>query len=174
MTELWSARYVALYLYCPRLFHRLVGGHEPDQALLERISPTCADLPPSAPALGARLWLTHPELGFADDVQLAESHGPQAVPLLLRRGAPCPAAAGLRPRNPHPSDAFLLALHALLLQRAGYDAPYGLVHYLDEDLTLRLPLDRLLRAQALELFDKARACAAGPQPEHACHACQNL
>lgn len=175
---LWSGRDVALFIYCPRLFHRVVmGGYRPPPALLDRIG--WMPVRPSLDGLMSigEVRLTHQGLGLIDSIELAELTASRAVPLLLRSGPPryAPLATG-RPREaePHPHDAFLLALHALVLEEVGYEASHGLIYYAAEDCTLRLPLDGLLRIQSLELLERARACAAGPYPDHQCDGCADL
>lgn len=42
-----------------------------------------------------------------------------------------------------------------------------------ERLTITLFVDGLIRAQSLELLEKARACADGPRPEHTCEDCKD-
>jgi hypothetical protein len=176
MIDIWSGRNAALYVYCPRVFHRvMVDGIALDPSLRQRIGLLPVD--PAVMPVAERLTLTSRRLGITDTIELAEMTDHTTVPRLLRSNAArqSPATGG-RVRRPevHAHDAFLLSLHAILLDEVSYTIAQGRIYYAADNLTITLPLDGLIRVQSLELLEKARACAAGLRPEHACDGCQDL
>jgi hypothetical protein len=153
----------------------MVDGIALDPSLRKRIG--LLPVEPTIMPIAERLTLTSRCLGVTDTVELAEMTDHTTVPRLLRSNAARQLLdTGGRVRRPdvHAHDAFLLSLHAILLDEASYTTTQGRIYYAGDDSTIALPLDGLIRVQSLELLEKARACAAGPRPEHACEACQDL
>ncbi len=192
--DLWPARNVAEYAYCPRLFylmqvegvflpssdtekgtavHRNVGRPSARRAEPE------ASLPgdPERPSVVRSMALSSQRLRLTAILDLAEISGKTAVPVEYRKGrsrrsvmAPPPEEAGeaeelpLSSAEAWPTDRVQVALQALLLEEAGYAVTEAVIYYAAEKLRLRIEVDDALQAEALGVLEAAKACAAGARP----------
>ena len=191
---LWPARNVAEYAYCPRLFYymEVEGIHlqsddtEEGQRIHKRVdSPsatrgrrskateaTAADEPISVRSL----TLTDQSLGLTATLDLAEITGTVAVPIEYRKGRPryldsngCNSdgseqAESVGSMEPWPTDRIQVGLQAILLERAGYSVPRGVLYYAAVRRRIDVIIDDALRKEALAILDSARHCAAASRP----------
>jgi len=180
--NLWPARNVAEYAYCPRLFYfmEVEGIHAPSsdteegQRIHRRVDEPSAATPESgcdrdgAEARKVRsLTLTSERLGLTATLDLAEIDGSVAVPVEYRKG---------RPRQVYdedgevigyeswPTDRVQIGLQAILLEEAGYEVSSAAIYYAAEKRRLSLVVDDALRVEALETLEAARTCATGSRP----------
>ena len=189
-TSLWPARNVAEYAYCPRLFYfmEVEGIHlqshdtEEGQRIHKRV-----DAPSSArrrksvdedtrdePVSVRSLTLTDPAIGLTATLDLAEIAGTTAVPIEYRKGRPRFVDANAGDGNddyespdemePWPTDRIQIGFQALLLERAGYTVPRGILYYASIRRRIVVVVDDALRREALEMLEAAQRCAAGPRP----------
>jgi CRISP-associated protein Cas1 len=177
--ELWPARNVAEYAYCPRLFYymEVEGIHAPSEDTLEGIrihrrvdSPSAAaadDGDSDRPRAVRSLTLTSKALGLTATLDLAEISGNTAVPVEYRKGRPRRADHSADPDDdvstvePWPTDRVHVGLQAILLEQAG---PEATLYYAAEKRRVVVPLDTALRADALATLEAAKTCAAGSRP----------
>lgn len=191
--ELWPARNVAEYAYCPRLFyymqvegiflpshdteagagvHRRVDRPSAEQNDDNRDSPE-GNRPKSVRSMA----LTSPKLQLTATLDIAEIDGARAVPVEYRKGrpkrttmAPPPDDPGeaeqapLASAEPWPADRVQIGLQALLLEEAGYAVSEAVLYYAEQKAKLRIPVDEKLKGEALSTLEAAKACAAGPRP----------
>lgn len=190
----WPARTVAEYAYCPRLFYYMeVEGvflpsvdTEKGQAVHRRVNKPSADLQENRdesegndrPKTVRSLVLTSDKLGLTATLDLAELSANVAVPVEYRKGAPkrTPIAAkrdefeeeddedSLAVPEPWPTDRVQVGLQALLLEDAGYEVKEGVLYYAAEKLRLTIPIDSVLKSEALATLEAAKICAQGPRP----------
>lgn len=182
--SLWPARNVAEYAYCPRLFYymEVEGIHAPSEDTLEGVrvhrrvdSPSAEpaddrDGDADRPRAVRSLTLTSNVLGLTATLDLAEIAGATAVPVEYRKGRPRHAGQSggsdgdASSVEPWPTDRAQVGLQAVLLEEAGYTVPEATLYYAAEKRRLVVPVDDLLRADALATLAAAKACAAGPRP----------
>jgi len=179
--NLWPARNVAEYAYCPRLFYymEVEGIHlsSVDTELGNRIHRR-ADEPSmesvveaasvgDAPKVVRSLTLTSASLGLTATLDLAEIDGQTAVPVEYRKGKPRRTTSENDEEEsvePWPTDRVQVGLQAVLLEEAGYSVPYVVLYYATEKRRLTVPYDEALRRDALATLSDARACAGGLRP----------
>jgi len=188
-SEVWPARNVAEFAYCPRLFYLMevegihVASHDTEagQRIHKRVnSPssrrkkkvTSAD--PSqenpdndSPRVERSLTLTDDALGLMAVLDLAEISGTIAVPIEYRKGRPRrPGFIGdhEQPPEPWPTDRIQLAFQAILLERAGYTVNKGILYYASERCRLEVVLTDELRQEAMATLNAAREAATKPRP----------
>ncbi len=189
--DLWPARNVAEYAYCPRLFYLMqVEGVFLPSADTEQGAAVHrrTDLPsegrpeeatdPNRPVALRSLTLTSEGLGLTATLDLAEVSGATAVPVEYRKGRPCWPHPSDGPDNasppddestlttpqPWPTDRVQVGLQALLLREAGYTVDRAVLYYGAEKLRLEIPVDDVLLGEALATLDAAKTCAQGPRP----------
>ena len=191
--SLWSARNVAEYAYCPRLFYYMqvegifvpssdtekgVAVHrrvDKPSAAQEKVDESKADS--DRPKTVRSLALTSEPLGLAATLDLAEISGSVAVPVEYRKGRPKRVAVGPpaddcgemeQPPVSHPeawpTDRIQVGLQAVLLEDAGYTVRDAVIYYAEEKLRLRISVDDALKAEALLTLEKAKQCAEGSRP----------
>jgi CRISPR-associated protein Cas1 len=184
---LWPARNVAEYAYCPRLFYfmEIEGIHiasadtEQGVAVHKRVDRTsaekCDDDDSDKPHIARSLTLTSKTLGLTATLDLAQINGQTAVPIEYRKGRPrridpvpvddpgeaAPPKAML---EPWPTDRVQVGLQALLLEDAGYTVSEAIIYYASIRLRLRIPVDAVLRDEALRTLQQAQTAAKGPRP----------
>jgi CRISPR-associated protein Cas1 len=187
---LWPARNVAEFAYCPRLFYlmEVEGIHLPNadteqgMAVHRRVDRPSAVQEPSKdesddnrPHAARSLTLTSKKLGLTATLDLAEVNGMTAVPVEYRKGRPRhpywtpPDDPGEGqtpppPAEPWPTDRVQVGLQAILLEEAGYTVPEAILYYASEKLRLRVPVDAVLRGEALHTLRAAQESAAGARP----------
>lgn len=191
--NLWPARNVAEYVYCPRLFYYMqVEGifvpssdTEKGVAVHRRVDKPSAALgnsderedDPERPKIVRSLVLTSESLGLTATLDLVDLSGQVAVPVEYRKGAPKRVAVGLSTKDcsekehsplPHPeawpTDRIQVALQAILLESAGYTVREAVIYYAEEKLRLKIPLDSNLKEEALRILEAAKQCAQGARP----------
>ncbi|HEY9867782.1 MAG TPA: CRISPR-associated endonuclease Cas1 [Candidatus Obscuribacterales bacterium] len=190
---LWPARNVAEYAYCPRLFYFMqVEGifvpssdTEKGHAVHRRVNrpsaamdePECEEVDPDRPKAVRSLVLSSQILKLTATLDLVEVTGSQAVPVEYRKGRPRrlavsasdseneEAAEALTSQpEPWPTDRVQVGLQVLLLEEAGYTVTEAIIYYAQERLRLEIGVDAALKAEALEVLNAAKKCAAGPRP----------
>lgn len=190
--ELWPARGVAEYAYCPRLFYYMTvegiflpsSDTEKGCAVHRRVDRPSAepDEPPNGedeerPKSVRSLALSSERLGLTATLDLCELTGNSAVPVEYRKGrarrisvAPPPDdpdeadEPALAAAEPWPTDRVQVGLQVLLLEEAGYAVNEAVLYYAEEKRRLPLRVDDQLRTDARACLDAARACADGPRP----------
>lgn len=123
------------------------------------------------------LALTSERLGITATLDLAEINGTTAIPVEYRKGRSKrsdhvgePADEMLeQPRlipgpEPWPTDRVQIGLQVILLEEAGYSVPEAYLYYASEKLRLRIPVDDMLKQDALAELDAAKCSAAGERP----------
>jgi CRISPR-associated protein Cas1 len=192
--DLLSARNVAEYAYCPRLFHYMQAegvfipsdDTEKGAAVHRRVDrPSAAsagsgeeEADPERPKTLRSLALTSEALGLTATLDLAEISGRRALPVEYRKGRPRHSASRAprdsregdeveAPRGepePWPTDRVQVGLQALLLEEAGFEVPEGGDLLRRERLRLGVRVDEVLRSEALRTLEEAKRCVAGPRP----------
>lgn len=190
--ELWPARGVAEYAYCPRLFYYMtVEGvflpstdTEKGCAVHRRVDRPSLDPDEEEAGEDAEkpksvrsLALSSEALGLTATLDLCELIGKSAAPIEYRKGrarrvsvAPPPDdpdesdEPALAAAEPWPTDRIQVGLQVLLLEEAGYDVNGAVIYYAEEKRRLPLAVDDTLRQDARDCLDAARNCAAGPRP----------
>ncbi|MCZ7590845.1 MAG: CRISPR-associated endonuclease Cas1 [Kiritimatiellae bacterium] len=191
--DLWPARNVAEYAYCPRLFYymQVEGTFLPssdtekgvaihrrvDKPSAESIKTAASEADPERPAAVRSLALTSESLSLTATLDLAEISGQTAVPVEYRKGRPkrpytnpTPSEgdeaqqAPLASPEAWPTDRIQLGLQAVLLEEAGYTVNEAVIYYAAEKLRLRIPIDDGLKQEALRTLEDAKRCAQGPRP----------
>jgi len=190
--NLWPARNVAEYAYCPRLFYLMeVEGvflpsadTEKGLAVHRRVDRPSAE--PSdddgeedaaKPKSVRKLTLTSKTLGLTATLDIAEISGKVAVPVEYRKGrpkrvsmAPPPDDPGeteqpqLTLAEPWPTDRVQVGFQVVLLKEAGYEVPKAVLYYAAEKLRLDLDVNEELEKEALSVLEAARQCAGGERP----------
>lgn len=190
-TTLWPARNVAEFAYCPRLFYymEVEGVHlqsddtQEGQRIHKRVDAPSnrrrrqVDDNQSDEQVSVRsLTLTDQSLGLTATLDLAEIAGNVAVPIEYRRGRPrliqtnghddddSAAEESGSGAEPWPTDRIQVGLQAILLERAGYTVPRGVLYYAAVRQRLDVIIDDALRKEALDTLAAARACATGTRP----------
>lgn len=191
--NLWPARNVAEYAYCPRLFYYMqVEGifvpssdTEKGLAVHRRVDKPSSvsentDLSeddPERPKVVRSLVLTNESLGLTAKLDLAEISGQVAVPVEYRKGRSKRVAkelladdCGEMTQTPlshseawH-TDRIQVGLQAILLESAGYVVPEAVIYYSEEKLRLRIKVDEALKTEALRTLEDAKKCSEGPRP----------
>jgi len=190
--NLWPARNVAEYAYCPRLFYymEVEGIAVPSSdtvkglAIHRRVdkpsaSPKNTDTDendPTRPKVVRSLALTSKALGLTAILDLAEILGQTAVPVEYRKGRPrrVPVQSSTdedddveqssRHLEAWPIDRVQVGLQAILLEDAGYKVNQAVIYYSEEKLRLNIPVDDALKTEALRILEDAKQCAKGPRP----------
>lgn len=180
--NLWPARNVAEYAYCPRLFYfmEVEGIHLPsadteqgnrihrraDEPSDESVIATASD--GDAPRAVRSLTLTSAKLGLTATLDLAEIDGHVAVPVEYRKGKPRRVAADEEEVcdhvEPWPTDRIQVGLQSILLEDAGYSVPHAVLYYAAEKRRVLVSVDDSLRAESLATLESARSCSRGPRP----------
>ncbi|NDY42910.1 CRISPR-associated endonuclease Cas1 [Dissulfurirhabdus thermomarina] len=191
--RLFSARNVAEYAYCPRLFYYMQvegvflpsGDTEKGVAVHRRVDKPsvvreesdASGVAPERPKAVRSLALTSQSLGFTATLDLAEVSGMIAVPVEYRKGRPrrigmaLPSSEAGETDHPSPelkeawpADRVQVGLQAILLEEAGYTVPEAVIFYAEGKLRIKIPVDADLKAEALETLEAAKACAKGSRP----------
>lgn len=191
--DLWPARNVAEYAYCPRLFYymQVEGTFLPssdtekgvaihrrvDKPSAASIKTAASEADPERPAAVRSLALTSESLSLTATLDLAEISGQTAVPIEYRKGrpkrpytSPTPSEDDEAQQTPlaspeaWPTDRIQLGLQAVLLEEAGYTVDEAVIYYAAEKLRLRIPIDDGLKQEALRTLEDAKRCAQGPRP----------
>jgi CRISPR-associated protein Cas1 len=191
--NLWPARNVAEYAYCPRLFYFMeVEGvflpsadTEKGLAVHRRVDRPSAE--PSdddgeegdaaKPKSVRQLTLTSKPLGLTATLDIAEITGKVAIPVEYRKGRPKRMALAPPPDDPGeaeepplsrpeawPVDRAQVGMQAILLKEAGYEVPKAVLYYAAEKLRMEIVVDQTLEAEALAVLEAAKQCAAGQRP----------
>lgn len=191
--EFLSARNVAEYAYCPRLFYlmQVEGIFVPSSdtvkgasihrrvdkpsAWREEENGSSAD--PDQPKVIRRLTLASNSLGLTSTLDLAEISGRNAVPIEYRKGRPCRDDRGSiydaldgasedkkLQKAAWPTDRVQIGLQSILLEEAGYTVREAIIYYSEEKLRIKLVVDDALKQEALRTLEHAKQCAAGPRP----------
>jgi len=63
-----------------------------------------------------------------------------------------------------PTDRVQVGLQAILLEEAGYTVTEAVIYYAGEKLRLKITVDATLKAEALAIFEAAKASAQGARP----------
>lgn len=189
--DLWPARNVAEYAYCPRLFYFMqVEGiflpsadTEKGQAVHRRVDKPSAtddsdDAPSDKPKALRSLVLTSKTHSLTATLDLAEINGQTAVPIEYRKGRPQRTTLVPPPDQPEdaddpplstpqpwPTDRVQVGLQAILLEEAGYAVSEAILYYAAEKLRLRIVVDEALKAEALSVLEAAKSCAIGSRPQ---------
>lgn len=184
----WSARHVAEYAYCPRLFYYMeVEGvflpsadTELGKETHRRVDRPSAepDDDPERPQSVRSLALTSETLGVAATLDLAEIVGDTAIPVEYRKGRPRRVLPDVRDEDPDeldeprfsliepwPTDRVQVGLQALLLKEAGYHVPKAVLYYAEERRRIEVPVDATLEDEALATLEAAKNAAQGPRPD---------
>jgi len=181
--ELWPARNVGEYAYCPRLFYymEVEGIHlqsedtEEGQRIHRRVDEPSAEPPgpdsdacDDEPRKVRSLTLTSAKLGLTATLDLAEINRKVAVPVEFRKGRPRRVTLDDQDApplyEPWPTDRVQLGLQVVLLEEAGYEVPEAVLYYAAEKRRLVLTVDDELKRNALDTLQAARTCATGPRP----------
>jgi CRISPR-associated endonuclease Cas1 len=122
------------------------------------------------------LTLTDASIGLTATLDLAEITGVIAVPIEYRKGRPRFVDTNghngdeddqselSRSMEPWPTDRIQVGFQALLLERAGYTVPRGVLYYAAVRRRIDVIVDDALRREALETLEAAQRCAAGSRP----------
>lgn len=191
--SLWPARNVAEYAYCPRLFYYMqVEGvflpssdTEKGVAIHRRVDKPSAAVDddgeshedPERPKVVRSLVLTSKALALTATLDLTEISGQVAVPVEYRKGRPKRISMVSPPDDPGeadepvlsqseawPTDRVQVGLQAILLEEAGYTVSEAVIYYAEDKLRLRIPVDGVLKAEALATLENAKECAKGSRP----------
>ncbi len=191
--NLWPARNVAEYTYCPRLFYYMqVEGTfipsidtEKGVAIHRRVDKPSAsqkksdisEVDPERPKVVRSLVLTSESLGLTATLDLAEISGQIAVPVEYRKGRPKRVTMAPPPDNPEeaddpvisfpeawPTDRVQIGLQTVLLETAGYTVNEAVIYYAEEKLRLKIVVDDALKAEAMKTLENAKKCAEGSRP----------
>lgn len=190
---LWSARSVAEYAYCPRLFYFLqVEGvfipssdtekgmtvhRRVDRPSLNNEKEEDRGNEPYRPKVIRSLALTSEPLGITATLDLAEVSGHVAIPVEYRKGSPkykpvSPTMENeedieqipLQQAEAWPTDRVQIGLQAILLEEAGYKVNEAIIYYTEDKLRLLIPIDDAIKAEALQTLENAKQCAKGARP----------
>lgn len=136
-----------------------------------------AERDPERPRSIRSLSLASERLGITGKLDLAEVAGTTATPVEYRKGRPkrtgpsAPQGDELMEEllplgtvEAWPTDRVQVGLQALLLEEAGYTVHEAVIYYAAEKLRLRLPVDDVLKAEALRTLEAAKAASLGPRP----------
>jgi CRISPR-associated protein Cas1 len=192
--DLWPARNVAEYAYCPRLFYLMqVEGvflpsadTEKGNAVHRRVDRPSAqedadnivrEEDQQRPRAVRSLALSSERLGLTATLDLAEITGNDAVPVEYRKGHPMRAVLAPPPDDPDDAvnqpvsgpapwaaDKVQVGLQVLLLEDAGYRVNRAVLYYAEEKLRLDLPVDEALKTGAIAVLAAAKLCAQGSRP----------
>ncbi len=191
--SLWPARNVAEYAYCPRLFYLMevegvfLPSTDTEKGLavhrrVDRPSTGPSDeqsQEPDAekPKSVRKMTLTSKALGLTATLDIAEISGKTAVPVEYRKGRPKRTAMtplgdapgesdtrSLAKAEPWPIDRVQVGFQSVLLEEAGYEVTKAILYYASEKLRLEVPIDAVLKAEALATLEAAKTCAEGPRP----------
>jgi CRISPR-associated protein Cas1 len=190
--NLWPARNVAEYAYCPRLFYFMeVEGiflpsadTEQGVAVHRRVDKPSADpadeqadTDPTRPKTIRKLTLSSKQLGLTATLDLTELTGDVAVPVEYRKGRPKRKTIAPPPDDPSeaedpplagpepwPTDRIQVGLQSYLLREAGYQVNKAILYYAAEKLRLEITVDESLLAEALSVLEAAKRSATGPRP----------
>lgn len=183
--ELWPARNVAEFAYCPRLFylmeveglHLASGDTEKGISVHLRVDkPSAETSGGEAPSTKRSLVLSSTRLRLTATLDLTELDGERAIPIEYRKGRPKHVALpfdddpgeGATPRvsnaEPWPTDRVQLALQALLLRESGYAVSHGVLYYAAEKRRITVEITDDLVSEALQVLSDAIAATAGPRP----------
>lgn len=190
--ELWPARHVAEYAYCPRLFYymQVEGIFAPSAdtvkglAVHRRVdSPSkepdedTEQADPDRPRVARSLVLSSAKHTLTATLDLAEIEGESAVPVEYRKGRPQRLSLVPPPDDPDdaedpplaspqpwPTDRVQVGLQSILLEEAGYKVEAAVLYYASEKLRLRIPVDEALKSEALAVLEAAKACANDSRP----------
>jgi CRISPR-associated protein Cas1 len=191
--SLWSARNIAEYAYCPRLFYYMqvegifVASSDTEEGnrvhrRIDRPSrvpenESANENDESRPRIVRSLALTSQRLGVTATLDLAEVNGQTAVPVEYRKGHPKKQVAVPPPDDPGeaeepplsysepwPTDRVQVGLQVLLLEEAHFTVTDAVLYYAAEKLRLSIPVNDELRAEALSTLEAAKKCATGPRP----------
>jgi len=168
----WSARNVAEYAYCPRLFYYLqVEGlfcHNSDtetgKSIHQRVDhPTLGDQSEwgDGHQVVRSLVLSSARLGLTATLDLADIQGHRAIPIEYRKGHPHHDGDIIAP---WPTDRVQVGLQRLLLEEAGYEVSEAFIYYAAEKRRIRLPYDERLKQEAMAILEQAKQCVRGPRP----------
>lgn len=190
----WSARNVAEYAYCPRLFYYIqVEGlfipssdTEIGRLVHRRVDKYSSTLEntdlnldePEKPKVVRSLTLTSETLRLTATLDLAEISGKSVVPVEYRKGFPkhvflesstdehksLKLLQLQRPAEPWPTDRIQVGLQAILLEDAGYTVNEAVIYYVGEKLRLKICIDDTLKAETLRTLEDAKKCAEGSRP----------
>ena len=191
--NLWPARNIAEYAYCPRLFYFMeVEGiflpsadTEKGLAVHRRVDRPSAEpsdddeeeADPAKPKSVRKLTLTSKALGLTATLDIAEISGKVAVPVEYRKGRPKRTTLASPPDDPGeadepplsrpeawPTDRVQVGLQALLLKESGYEVPKAVLYYAAEKLRIDIAVDERLESEALSVLEAAKRCATGARP----------
>lgn len=148
--------------YCERLFYlenvecirvadeRVYAGRRAHEEKLPREEGTWS-----------RIRYESATLGLRGEVDLLRSLDGALVPYELKRGR---AAGRKGAREAWETDRLQLAAYALLVEEQfGQQVPEGRVRYLADRMTIRVPIDKALRAQVHQAIGRARALSSSVQ-----------
>jgi CRISPR-associated protein Cas1 len=136
------------------------------------------DCDPERPQVVRSLALTCEQIGLTATLDLAEITGQIAVPVEYRKGRPKHIGVGsaidddiddieqppLQHAEPWPIDRVQVGLQSILLEYAGYTVREAVIYYAEEKLRLKVLIDDAIKAEALEILEKAKQCAEGARP----------
>ncbi len=187
----WSARNVAEYAYCPRLFYYMqvegifvpsddtekglaVHKHVDKSSIIKKNQPN-RDTNSERPTIVRSLVLTSQSLGLTATLDLAEISDHSAVPIEYRKGRSKRSTISLDiqadvekrshvTREAWPTDRVQVGLQALLLEDAGYTVCEAIIYYAAEKYRLRILVDDALKRESLKTFKDAKHCAKGSRP----------
>jgi len=190
--NLWAARNVAEFAYCPRLFYLMeVEGiflpsadTEKGLAVHRRVDRPSGEpgddeevQDSEKPKSVRKVALTSKTLGLTATLDITEISGKVAVPVEYRKGRPRRTALAPPPEDPAdaveppltrpepwPTDRVQVGLQAILLEEAGYEVPRAVLYYAAEKLRIEIPVDDSLKSEALSVLEAAKNCANGPRP----------
>ncbi|MDR1657633.1 MAG: CRISPR-associated endonuclease Cas1 [Deltaproteobacteria bacterium] len=178
-----SARNVAEYAYCPRLFYLMQAENQfipsvdteigkifhKDVDKPSIISPQAEKNDYDKPVTVSGLVLSSQKLGVIAVLDLAELDGLKAVPIEYRKGRPkkCRMESGGQIENtiqPWPVDLIQVGLQVIVLEEAGYIVSEAALYYGEENIKLTIPVDCNLKTEALKILDDAKKCLEGSRP----------
>ena len=169
LPDLFPARMLNEYAYCPRLFYlEWVLGEWADSADTEegrlrhrRVDEEKGALPDADEAQEGKIHarsitLSSERLGLIARFDLLEGDGQQATPVDYKRGRlPDTLEGSWEP------DRVQVCVQALILRENGYDCTEACLYYADSRERVRVPIDGALVARTLALLDEAREAAEG-------------
>jgi len=162
------ARMLNEFVYCRRLFfYEWVDGlfahsadtldgahrHERHDRKEDELLP-----PDDAERIHARsVTLSSDTHGLIAKLDLIEGEGSTVTPVDYKRGAPKDTEAG---PEAWPADRVQLCAQALVLREHGYGVTDAVAYYYETKQRVRVPIDEVLVAEALQALAEARAIAA--------------
>lgn len=175
--DLFPARMLNEYAYCPRLFHLMfVDGKWEHNIFTEqgRAAHSRTDARENAlpaphssqesegdppPAIARSVMLSDAALGLVAKLDLVETQAGKAMPIDFKRGKPPD-----NPMNSHEPERVQLMAQCLLLRAHGFECNNGCLYFAAARKRIEISFTPELEARTLELLREARLAMARHEP----------